>query len=126
MQLLGHELVPYSPLYKVKSIEDISKTPAQSTVIISFDEFLIKHCQENGVPFALHVNNKNEAIIANAAGALLLLIKEDIAKEVQALADHYLFDAKVALCINQNLSLEKAIELGVDMAIFDKAIIQHN
>ena len=123
MQLIGHNLVPFTPLYKIESIEDISKTPSQSTVIIHFEEELIKHCQENGVPFALHVDTITQAIIGNAAGAMMLIANNKNAKEIQSLADHYLFDAKIALIVSDEKALQESVKLGIDTAILPKGIV---
>lgn len=122
MQLIGHALAPYKPLFEVESIEAISSTPPNSMLLIPFKKELILHCQENDLLFALHVKSIKDSIIGNAAGASCLLVPYKMAKEIQALADHYLFDAKIALRLKDENAIEEAVTLGVDIAILPDGI----
>lgn len=122
MQLIGHSLVPYKPLFEVASIEGIALTPPNAMVLIPFKKELIMHCQNNDLAFALHVKSLKESIIANGAGASCLIIPYKMAKKIQSLADHYLFDAKIALRIKDENAIEEAASLGVDIAILPDGI----
>ena len=124
MQLIGHPLVPYKPLYEIQSIEAVATTPPNSLLLIPFKKEHILHCQQNQLSFALHVKTLKEAIIGNGAGASCLIVPYKMAKKMQALADHYLFDAKICLRIKDENAIEEAASLGVDIAILPEGICE--
>ncbi len=125
MILLGHKLVPYEPMYKIHHIEDIKKTKPNSVVLFDFqDEKLLEYCVEHKVPFALHVINLRDAIIANALSAKYILVyNQEIAALVQNIAEEYLFDAKILLHVSDESSIEIAANDGIDGIIMKCAII---
>ena len=122
MQLIGHPLVPTQPLYEIKKVCTIKETPSNAVLLFAYDEDLIIHCQQNKLSFALHVTSIQEAIVGNGAGASILIASYEKAQELQALADHYLFDAKIAVCLPDDQAIEDATKLGVDMAILPQGI----
>ncbi len=122
MQILGHKLIDYKALKSISSADEISEAK-DLTLLFEYDPDLILQVKSLKKEFALHVFNQTEAIIGNATGASILICPEKLALDVQKLAEYYLFDAKVALLINSEDEIEKAIELKLDMAILPDAII---
>lgn len=124
MILIGHKLVPYSPLYKVSTIKEIKATKPNSIVLFDFShEELLQYCAENELTFSVHVKNLTEACIANALSAKFILVDETLAEDVQNVANEYLFDSKIILHIKDELQIEKAIKSSIDGIIYTSAII---
>ncbi len=127
MLLFGHPHIPYEKLYHVGSIEAIEHTPSNSTLLFSCDGEvfeLIEHAQANDINFGLHIASLREAVICENLGAKYLIVSDKIAKSVQNAADHYLFDAKILVQIDDEDQIEEIASEGIDGAIFSEAIIK--
>lgn len=123
MQILGHEAVAYNSLVSINDIEQLNQVSNSNIALFEFDLELINYAQKQDIKFALHVFNEIDATIGNAAGASILICPLEIATKVQNLAEYYLFDAKVAIMIDEEKEIKKAIDARVDMAILPNAII---
>lgn len=123
MILIGHPLISYEKIYKVESIDQLKTLPKNALCLLRYDETLILTCKEEKLKFALHVRSKKEAIIANGIGAFFIIVDEHLADKIQALAEYYLFDTKVALLLDSFDELDCAINKRVDMAIIKSAIV---
>ena len=82
MIILGHKLIPFTPLYQVSKIEDIKKTAPNSPVLFDFsDEKMLKYCKEQDVPFALHVksiaklSDEEQGILCSKEAPIVVLKK---------------------------------------------------
>lgn len=87
-----------------------SKTPKISDFIASSssqnDEFVL-------------VKNKIEAVISNARGVKFVVCNNlSLAKELQSVADDYLFDSKIALIVKSDEELSLAIDARIDAVIY--------
>lgn len=123
MKILGHPLIPYKKLYSIQTVDEINEETSQNILLFEYDHILLNHVTQNKLPFALHIFNETEAVIGNAIGAKILICPPKLALRAQELAEYYLFDAKVAILINSEDDIQKAIELKVDMAILPDAIL---
>lgn len=129
MLLFGHPYVQSHPFYHIDAIEAIRHTPANSVVALYFSSEnldIIEYLRQNGVRFALHVKTPSEAVIAENLGASYLIVLPKEAEEIQKVAEHYLFDAKVLGYIEEMEDLEDLIDLRLDGAIFADAMIKIN
>lgn len=127
MKLFGHPLIPSERFYHIESLEAIAKTPSNSIIALFFSPQnldLIIYLRANKVRFALYVASTTEAVLAENMNADFLLVHPKIAQEIQKVADHYLFDAKVLGYIDQEDQLEKLIEMRLDGAVFIEAIVK--
>jgi hypothetical protein len=127
MLIFGHPHIPYEKLYHVSSIDAIVHTPSNATLLFSYDEEvfeLIEHASTNGLNFAMQVHSLKEAIICENLNSQYLLVEHDIAKSVQKAAEHYLFDAKVLVHIENEEKIETIANEGIDGVIFSEAIIK--
>ena len=123
MIILGHELIPFNPLYKVTKIEDVKRTEPNSTILFDFiDKKVLEYCKMHDISFALHVNDVKEACISNALGAKFIIADYDLSKKIQSIATEYLFDTKVLLAIEEEIQIELAAESSIDGVIFKDAI----
>ncbi len=120
MQLIGHELVPYEPLFWREN-EDQIKGGEQN--LFKFDKAMIKRAQELGAQFCVETENLNEVIIANAAGAKFIVVPRELASKAAKLAQDYLFDAQICVVIESQNELAALSETSADVAIFKNAVI---
>lgn len=122
MLLIGHELIPSEPFYRISNQEEIAKTPSQAVVLFDFDTSLAQYCQAQKIPFALHVKHTKELILANALGASYFVVDKSIAAHAQKIAEDYLFDGKVLLLSNDENEIEFAASHAIDGILFETAI----
>ncbi len=119
MIILGHELIQYEPFYFVKDINELKSVGKDKKIAFYFDNELIKFCQNENISFGIRVINEPEAVIANGAGAKVIIAPTNLAVKIQELAEYYLFDSKIAIVAED---LQEAINLKVDMLILPNAI----
>jgi hypothetical protein len=126
MIIIGHDLVDFKPFYVVISSDWIAKTPPNSTVIFKFEgnESIIKYCQTNSINFAVETESPKEALLANAAGASYIVSSVGAAAQnIQDLAEHYLFDAKILLKIKSENEIIDAARYGIDGVLLPSGVI---
>ena len=120
MKLIGHELVPYEPLFWRENVEQIE---AGKQNLFKFDTATIKRAQELGAQFSVETENLNEIIVANAAGAKFIVVPRELAGKAAKLAQDYLFDAQICAFVESENELAALSETGADAAIFKNAVI---
>ena len=120
MKLIGHELVPYEPLFWRENARQIE---AGKQNLFKFDATVIKRAQELGAQFSVEAENLNEIIVANAAGAKFIIVPRELAGKAAKLAQDYLFDAQICVVIGGENELAALSETGADAAIFKNAVI---
>ena len=120
MKLIGHELVPYEPLFWRENARQIE---AGKQNLFKFDAASIKRAQELGAQFSVEAENLNEVIVANAAGAKFIIMPRELAGKAAKLAQDYLFDAQIGVVIGGENELAALSETGADAAIFKNAVI---
>jgi len=121
MIVIGHPYFEGNPLYRIKSADDVSKTPSNSTVLITFSDKNIetlKFLSANSVSTAVEVNSITEVILSENYGVAYILVPDQLAEEIQKIADNYLFDSKILATIESDEELEKFARIGVDGVIF--------
>jgi len=127
MLLFGHPLLPSERFYHIESLEAIAKTPSNSVVVLFFavqNIDLIAHLRNHKIPFGLYVASTTEAVLAENMRADYLIVHPKVGEEIQKVADHYMFDAKVLGYIDQEEQLEKLIDMRLDGAVFIEAIVK--
>ena len=125
MLIIGHDEVLFEPFYFVKSIEDISVTPPNSTVVFEYSKNsleLVRHCQKNKLSFALICDELKDTILANANDANYIICDKNIIQETQKYANEYLFDAKVLLYTSSEDDILWCAKNGIDGVLFENAI----
>ncbi len=127
MLLFGHPYIDFKPFYHIDEIDEIERTPANSNLFIHFKESnldIIRYMQQNHLSFALEAASLSEVVFAHNLGAKYILVKEDLAKSAQNVAEDYLFDAKILCRLEKERDLEEKIIEGIDGVIFAQAIIK--
>ena len=125
--IFGHKLLPKNSFIKINSIDEVEETESNSTVFIKFSEKnieLIYFVLSNGIETALEVVSIEEAILAENLGAKFLIIEnQKLANKVQRIAEHYLFDSKILVLINNPHEIEEIAKLRIDGAILKNHIV---
>lgn len=127
MLLFGHPYLPSETFYHIESLEAIRRTPPNSVLTLFFSPEnldLIEHLRQHGIRFALHVDSVADAVIGENLRASYLIINPKHGNEIQKVADHYLFDAKILGYVKDMEHLEPLIDMRLDGAIFANAIIK--
>ena len=123
MLIFGYDLIPSRPWCKVSTQQEIANTPSSTVILLDLNSLdIATYCKEQNVDFALEVESIKEALIASALGASYLLCAQDVAKEIQAIANEYLWSAKVIVPIENEDELEIVARLGIDGVIFAQSI----
>lgn len=129
MLLFGHRFIPNETLYAISESEDIAHTPPNATLYMKFEESnldLIEYANANALSFALGIKNTTELIYASALGAKYIILKKELAKTAQKIAESYLFDAKIVARIEDEDEIEEMAILGIDGVLFASAIVKVN
>jgi hypothetical protein len=127
MILFGHPLIPSEQFYHISSIDAILKTPSNSIIALFFEEQnldIITHLRNNKIRFALYIASEVEAVLGENLGATYLIVTTKNGSEIQRVAEHYLFDAKVLGYCEALEDLETLIDMRLDGAIFGDAIVK--
>ncbi len=125
MILIGHPWIESPEFCRVYSKEDIEKSRPDQIVLLEplvDSHVLAQHCHNNEIAYAVVVNSLDDAIYANALGALYMICDEDTALVIQPIAENYLFDTKVLVLIHTEKEIAKIARGGIDGVIFAGAI----
>ena len=129
MLIYGHRFIPNTSFYHVLDIDSIANTPPSSTIHIEFSEKnldIISHANLNSIRTSICVKNITEIIYASSLGASFIIVRSELAKSAQTLANEYLLDAKILVLIEDESEIEELAILGVDGVIFPNAIVHIN
>lgn len=129
MLLFGHRFIQNDNFYAVSESDEILNTPPGSTLYIKFEENnldLIEYAHLNSMSFAMGVEDVTELIYAASLGAKYILLKKELAKTAQKIAESYLFDAKILVRVSDEDEIEEMAILGIDGVLFPNAIIRAN
>ncbi len=111
--IFNHPHIPSPTFVRVDSTSQIANIAAKDVVWFDFDFEMLRFCQRHDIRCAVDIQELTQAVFANALGATFLVCELSLAKEVQKVADHYLFDSKVIATISED-RLKEAIEAGID------------
>ena len=120
MLIFGAKDIETPNFFSVANVEDIKKsTPKDIVLLKSFSSpyTLAKYCQENEVVYAVAVESIKESIFASNLGASFIICNFELAKELQKVADNYLWDTKVLAKISSEDEMESVALAGVDGVI---------
>jgi hypothetical protein len=123
MKIFGHPWIHSEKFYPISSINEIEKTPPNSTLRLnplSFSLELAHYCNQNGIAYVLEVKTIKDAIFANQMGCKYIVTKKSLAKEIMPIAQHYLFDTQVLAEIKDESEIEEIAKEGIDGVIFAK------
>lgn len=122
MILIGDKLIPYEDISFVDSIWDVENSLPNSTLVYKYDINLLTFCNKNNLSSSIIVSNIKEAIYANALDVKYIICEKKLAKNIQKVADNYMFDSKILAIIEQEKEIEDVALAEVDGAIFKDLI----
>ena len=122
MILIGDKLVPFESFNKISNIEDIKNTQANSTISFAYDESLVKYSFDNELNSAVVVSSIKEAIYCNALNVRYIVAQKSLAKDIQKVAENYVFDSKVLAIIESNDELEEVASFEIDGIVYKNIV----
>lgn len=122
MLVFGSKYIPSQNFVEVATVEDIKRTTPNDIVLLK--EFntpfeLAKYCQANRVSYAVKVSSIKDAIYASSLEASFAICSLDLAKNLQKIADNYLWDMKILAIIPNEDLLEEVALSGIDGAVLE-------
>ena len=103
---------------KVKTLEDIKNTPANSTLIFDYCESSLEvynFCKINDIPYGVNIIAVKELIfISNLNAKYAFCDTIEKAKKFQKIANEYLMDTKIILIVSNFDDIENIANFGID------------
>ena len=118
MILIGDKRVPYEDISKIVSIEDIKNTKANSCISFVYNEEILTYTFKNNLSSAVIITSIKEAIYANSLNAKYIICEKQLAKDLQKIAENYMFDSKILAIISSNDEFEEIALCEVDGIIY--------
>ena len=79
-------------------------------------------CIDNDISYAVLIKDLNEAIYASIQRASFLMVEKELAKQIQELAENYMFDAKVVQIIDKEDEIKKVALAQIDAVVYRSSI----
>ena len=124
MKIIGHQWIESERFVNIYAKDEIERTISSSILLFEINTSigLIHYCQEQELAFAVSVNSITEAIFAHNLNAHYIFVSSSMAKEIQSIAQHYLFDAQIVVIIKNEDEIEQYAQMGIDGVVFPSAI----
>lgn len=126
MKIFGHTLIQSEIFYSIKKVEDICRTPNNSTVYFKQNLTLAKYCKTNLINYSVEVENIKEAIFFNILNAKFIITSLKLSIELMPIAQNYLFDSEILAKIDNDDSIIEVAKNNVDGVIFLKNSINYS
>ena len=118
MILIGDKLIPFIDIFNISSIDEIKNTKANSLISFRYNENILTYSFENDLDYAVVISSIKEAIYANSLNAKYIICQKDLAKNIQKIADNYMFDSKVLAMIEISNEIEEIAQNEIDGIIY--------
>ena len=118
MILIGDKIVPFGDFFNISSINEIKNTKANSLISFRYNENLLTYSYENDLYYAVVISSIKEAIYANNLNARYIICQKELAKDIQKIADNYMFDSKVLAVIQTSDEIEEIAKNEIDGIIY--------
>lgn len=122
MIIIGDKLIPYEEIFFIKDVKEIENTKANSTIGFVYNENLLEYCFKNELSFVVIVNSIKEAIYSNSLKAKYIIAQKDLSKELQKIAENYMYDSKILAIIDSNNEFEEIAKNEIDGIIYKNLI----
>ena len=122
MILIGDENIECKAIQKIRSINDISTTLPNCTLLYPFDFEMLRYTQKNNLDSAIIVSNLKEVIYAASFIVKYIILDKNIAKQAQNIADNYMFDSKILVIIETNDEIVSHALDEIDGVIYKEVI----
>ncbi len=118
MIILGDNLVPYEDFCLINNIKDINNTKPNSTLLFKYNEEVLKYCYNNSLNCAVIVDSIKQAIYSNSLNSKYIISTKQLSKQIQIIADTYMFDSKNIAVIDSNDEFELIAKDEIDGVIY--------
>jgi Ni2+-binding GTPase involved in maturation of urease and hydrogenase len=118
MIILGHPILNCETFFKIENTSDIKNTTPNSVVLTTYNLETINYCFKNNIPCGVFINSIKEAIFSNNLRAKYLICEDNMGKNIQQIAENYMFDSKVIVVIDDDEGIEKIAKDGIDGVIY--------
>ncbi len=118
MIIIGDPHIPYGNIEKISSVDDISHTKPNITVLFDFDFDILNYCQSNDVATAVMVKTITEVVYSALLGAKYIIVPDNIVFQAQKIADNYMYDSKILAIITKETQIEKIALNEIDGCIY--------
>lgn len=118
MIILGDKIIPYEEIICINSVDEISNTKANSTILFEYDESILKYCSQNSLLFGVIVKTLKESIYANSLQAKYIICTNPLDKTIQDIAESYIFDSKILSIIEDSEQIETVALKKIDGVIY--------
>lgn len=122
MIIIGDSLVPFEEFYRVLNIDEIKDTKANSLLFFGYNEELLRYCYKEKLNFFVYVSSIKEGLYASSLNSKYIVCSNSLAKQMQKIADNYMFDTKVLRVIYKSDDLEEVALEEIDGAIYNEAL----
>ncbi len=118
MILIGDNLIPFENISFIDSILDIENSLPNSTLIFNYDENLLSYANKNELIIAVVVSSIKEAIYCNCLNTKYIICEKKLAKNIQKIAENYMFDSKILVIIESSNDIESSAISEIDGIIY--------
>lgn len=122
MILIGDKNIPYESICTITSIEEIAKSKPNSIVCFHFNLEILHYTAKNSINSAVIIKDITECIYASILGVRYIIVTEDLAVSVQDLADHYMFDSRILVIIEDSNQIEEFAKKHIDGVIYKELL----
>lgn len=118
MIFIGDELVPCEETMMIFHKDQIAESKPNSTVLFNYNSEILGFAKQNSVSCGVIVSNITQALYCNALDAKYIVCSKDMAKEIQVIAENYMFDSKILAIIDSNNELPSIASNEIDGVIY--------
>ena len=120
MKIIGDSLIPFKEYFRVLSIDDIRKTKPNGDLYFTYNEEILEFSFRENLSFYVEISNISQGLFANSLNARYIVCKDmNLAKDMQKIADNYIFDSKILLLIKNRDMLEEVALNEIDGVIIE-------
>ena len=118
MLLIGDKLIPFTDIFNISSIDEIKNTKANALISFRYNENILTYSYKNDLDYVVVISSIKEAIYANSLNAKYIVCQKNLAKDIQKIADNYMFDSKILALISTDDEIEEIALNEIDGIIY--------
>jgi hypothetical protein len=122
MIIIGHEKIEFEKIYVVHSLEDIGYSMPNSCVVFNYNLEMMEYCKKNDIAYGVYTKHIKEAVLANAMETKYIITLNSTSKEIQDIANEYMFDAKILEIVPSDDAISSVAKKGVDGIIYESLL----
>jgi hypothetical protein len=124
MILIGDKNIVCENIEKITSINDISSTSSNTTILYAFNFEILQYAQENNLDSAIIVKDLKEVIYASSFTVKYIIVEKNIAKNAQDIVNNYMLDSKILIIITSDDEIVDSALDEIDGVIY-KSVVEN-